>query len=338
MVTTRIAVKESAADAPRLVRDLMQPAPAVLPPGLSVADAVERLRQVAQAHAFTYAYVVEGERLVGVLVMRDLLFATPGMGIDALMIREPFWLDAELSVQEAMTKVLDRHYPVYPVCDAQGRLLGAVRGDTLFRSQAIEISAQMGNTVGVSGERVTDRIWRGLVSRHGWLQINLITAFVAGAVVGVFESTISAVVVLAAFLPVLAGQAGNTGCQSLAVVLRGLTLGDITAGLAGRILLRETLLGLINGLLVGLVAAAAMWWYAAQQAQGPTPLAMAACVLVAMTASCALSGLSGAAVPLLLRRLGCDPATASSIFVTTCTDVSSLFLFLGLARAFLVPG
>jgi magnesium transporter len=174
-----------------------------------------------------------------------------------------------------------------------------------------------------------------LKSRHPWLQLNLLTAFIAGAVVTFFQATIDEVVILAAFLPVLAGQSGNTGCQALAVSLRGLTLGDFKKGSERRLILKEGLLGLLNGALVGLTAGIGMYFLAASQSH-PQALPLAAIVLLAMTGSCAISGISGALVPLVLQRSGADPATASAIFLTTATDVASMGLLLSLATALLL--
>jgi magnesium transporter len=142
-------------------------------------------------------------------------------------------------------------------------------------------------------------------------------------------------VLLAVFLPVLAGQSGNTGCQALAVALRGMTLGDLKAGEERRLVIKEGLLGLLNGMLVGVSAGVGMWVYARMN-HHPNALMLAFVVWVAMTLSCVVSGLSGALIPLLLRKLGADPATASSIFLTTATDVISMGTFLGLAT-WLVP-
>jgi magnesium transporter len=196
-----------------------------------------------------------------------------------------------------------------------------VRGRTLFQEQALEISAQPGAMVGVEREERLSTPWpRSLRFRHPWLQLNLLTAFVAAAVVGAFQDTIDRLVVLAVFLPVLAGQSGNTGCQALAVTLRGLTLGEMRAG------------RLLNGVMVGLTAGAGM--YVVARAQGSTDAALLAfVVLLAMAGSCVVSGLAGALIPLTLKRVGADPATASSIFLTTATDVASMGLFLGLANA-----
>jgi magnesium transporter len=138
------------------------------------------------------------------------------------------------------------------------------------------------------------------------------------------------VVLLALFLPVLAGQSGNTGCQALAVTLRGLTLGELTPGREKTLVAKEATLGLLNGAMVGLVAALGMFFIATLQ-HSPHALVLAIVVWVAMIGSCVASGVSGALVPLTLKRLGLDPTTASSIFLTTATDVVSMGLLLGLA-------
>jgi magnesium transporter len=238
---------------------------------------------------------------------------------------------------DALRAVLSRHYPVYPVCDEGGRLVGIVRGQTLFEQQAFEISSQAGTMVGVEKEeRLTTPWWRSLRSRHPWLQLNLLTAFVAAAVVGYFQDTIDKLVVLAVFLPVLAGQSGNTGCQALAVTLRGMTLGEVKPGSAFGMVMKETLLGLFNGLFVGLIAGGGMYWYASrQEGLDKSPLMLGAIVCVAMVIACVASGISGALIPQILKKLGADPATASSIFLTTMTDVASMGAFLGLATVLL---
>jgi magnesium transporter len=166
--------------------------------------------------------------------------------------------------------------------------------------------------------------------RHPWLQLNLLTAFLAAAVVGLFQDTIDRLVILALFLPVLAGQSGNTGCQALAVTLRGMTLGELKPGSEKPLIRKEALLGAFNGAGVGLAAAIGMYVVASGQAN-EHPFLLAFVVFLAMIGSCVASGLSGALVPLTLKRLGFDPATASSIFLTTATDVVSMGMLLGLA-------
>jgi magnesium transporter len=220
---------------------------------------------------------------------------------------------------------------VYPVCDGAGKLVGIVRGQTLFEHQAFELSAQAGSMVGVEREERLGTPWqRCFKFRHPWLQLNLLTAFVAAAVVGVFQDTLDQMVILSVFLPVLAGQSGNTGCQALAVSLRGITLGELVPGRANTMVMKEALLGLLNGALVGTTAGIGMFFLARSQGN-PEAQQLGLVVLMAMTASCTVSGISGAVVPLVLRRLGADPATASSIFLTTATDVVSMGTFLTLA-------
>ena len=310
---------------------------AVFRPHMTVAQAVEALRKMARRSLVTYGYVTdEQNHLLGILVMRELLLASPDRRLDALMETSVFSLRPEMELTEAMRATLNRHFPVYPVCDSDGYLLGLVRGQNLFEARAIELSAQAGSMVGVNDEeRVATPIFRSLRMRHPWLQFNLLTAFIAAAVVGYFESTLERIVLLAVFLPVLSGQSGNTGCQSLAVCLRALTLGDLRKGDEMKVLRKEGLLGLWNGLLVGLVAGGAMVFYAFKQGQG-SPWLLGGVVCIAMIGSCIVSGISGVVIPLVLRRFGADPATASSIFLTTATDVVSMGTFLGLA-SWLVP-
>ena len=298
----------------------------------TVRDAIESLRELVQKAFITYIFVTDsGGRLVGVLAFRELLFAKSDQRLAEIMLKDPFSLKPDMPLVDAMRTVVTRHYPAYPVTDDSGRLVGMVRGQSLFERQAYEISAQAGSMVGVEKEeRVATHLMRAFRFRHPWLQLNLLTAFVAAAVVGIFQDTIDRIVVLAAFLPVLAGQSGNSGCQALAVTLRGLTLGELRALSPRKLVFKEACLGLLNGGVVGIVAGAAMWFYARSQGTGHAVM-LGVIVWVAMTAACAISGISGALVPLTLKRLGADPATASSIFLTTLTDVASMGIMLGLA-------
>jgi magnesium transporter len=305
---------------------------AVFRPHTTVGEAVDRLRELTRRAQIVYGFVTDDAgRLVGVFAFRELLFARPEDRLDSIMVSEPFTLRPELTILEAARAVVSLHVPAYPVCDAAGHLVGMVRGRTLFEQEALEISAQVGQMVGVDKEeRLATRWPRSLKFRHPWLQLNLLTAFVAAAVVGAFQGTIDRLVVLAMFLPVLAGQSGNTGCQALAVTLRGLTLGELQPSSYRRLLTKEAWLGLLNGALVGLMAGGAMVAVASRQGN-PNAWALGAVVWAAMVGSCVVSGVSGALVPLTLKRLGADPATASSIFLTTATDVVSMGLLLGLA-------
>ncbi len=311
---------------------MMEPVRAVFHPEMTVKETVDQLRPLVRSTFITYGYIVDDAgKLLGIVTMRDLLFADDQASLESIMLHNAFCLSPDLELASAMRLVLDRHYPVYPVCDKDGVLLGLVRGQTMFEEQAFEITAQVGSMVGIEKEeRLATPLKSSFRFRHPWLQINLATAFVAGAVVAIFQDTVDRLVILALFLPVLAGQSGNTGCQALAVTLRGMTLGELKAGQERALVVKEASLGALNGAFTGLVAALGMFIVATYQ-QNPNALLLGLVVWIALVGSCVASGISGAMVPLTLKRFGFDPATASSIFLTTATDVVSMGLLLGLA-------
>lgn len=315
---------------------LIEPPIAVFSPEVTVGQATEELRQLTKKAFITYGFTTDEKgRLLGVIVMRELLLACPEQTLAEISLGNPFFLTPEMEITEAMKSVLNRHYPVYPVCTPEGVLVGLVRGSTLFEAQAVELSAQAGSMVGVDKEERLGTPWTtSLKFRHPWLQLNLLTAFVAAAVVGAFEGTLEKVVLLAVFLPVLAGQSGNTGSQALAVALRAMTLGEFRSGKERKALFKEGILGLCNGALVGITAGIGMFVYATMQKNNDA-FKLGGIVFVAMTVSCVVSGIAGVIIPVTLKKLGADPATASSIFLTTATDVVSMGLFLGLATILL---
>lgn len=311
---------------------MMEAPTATFAPEVTVAAAIETVRELVKRTFVTYGFVVdEAGRLDGIVTMRDLLLSDHSATLRDVMLKDVFFLTPELELRDAMKLVLNRHFPVYPVCDAERRLVGQIRGQAMFEEQAYEISAQAGSMVGVDREERLVTPWaRSLKFRHPWLQLNLLTAFVAAAVVGTFQDTIDRVVILAMFLPVLAGQSGNTGCQALAVTLRGLTLNELAQGKERALVLKEGFLGLMNGAMVGVTAGLGMYVVARMQGNA-SALQLGLIVFIAMIGSCVISGISGALIPLTLRKLGADPATASSIFLTTATDVASMGIFLSLA-------
>ncbi|HKA41631.1 MAG TPA: magnesium transporter [Burkholderiales bacterium] len=311
---------------------LMEPVIAVFRPQQTVAETVEQLRYLIKTAFITYGYVIDaGGKLAGIITMRDLLFGAHDARLETLMLRDLFFLKADLPLGEAMKLVLDRHYPAYPVCDENGVLIGLVRGQAMFEEQAIEITAQVGTMVGVEKEERLATPWtQSFRFRHPWLQLNLLTAFIAGAVVGLFQGTVDRLVILALFLPVLAGQSGNTGCQALAVTLRGITLGELKAGKERALVMKEASLGFMNGAFTGILAGIGMYAVAVYQ-HNPNALLLGVVVWLALVGACVISGICGATIPLTLKRFGADPATASSIFLTTATDVVSMGLLLGLA-------
>ncbi len=199
------------------------------------------------------------------------------------------------------------------------------------QKRSMELSLQPGTMVGVEKEERLGTNWfRSLSLRHPWLQLNLLTAFVAAAVVGFFQGTIDRLLILTIFIPVLAGQSINTGSQALAITLRGITLGDLKSGREKALVMKEALLGLLNGVLVGVEAGAGMFVLATLQ-HSAFAVILGAVVFFAMVGSCIVSGICGAMVPLVLKKLGADPVTASSIFLTTAAEVVSMAMLLGLA-------
>lgn len=318
------------------VGDLMSPAVGIFSPETTVAEAVEGLREQTRTAFITYLYIVDpAQHLQGLVVMREMLLASPETKLADIMLTQPFTLQRDMELRDALKAALHMHFPVYPVVDAEHRLVGLVRGAELFANRAIEISGQSGQMVGVGNEeRFNTPVFTSLKLRHPWLQVNLLTAFIAAAVVGYFEDTLARLVILAVFLPVMAGQTGNTGCQALAVTLRGMTLGEVKASNQMALVRKEALLGFFNGLFVGITAGAGMWFYANMQGE-PNPLEFGLVVMVAMVGACTASGIAGALIPLTLKRFGADPATASSIFLTTASDITSMGIFLGLATMML---
>ncbi|MBA2433182.1 MAG: magnesium transporter, partial [Chthoniobacterales bacterium] len=296
------------------VGQMMEPPLATFPPTTLVAQVVEELRLLVGRALITYVFVIDEEdRLLGVVAMRELLLASPEQRIEEVMIRNPFYLTPNTELVEAMRETMLRHYPVYPVCEEDGRLVGLVRGQMLFEARTVELSLQAGSMVGVEKEERLGTKWtRSFSYRHPWLQANLVLSFIAAGVVGAFQDTVDRLVVLAVFLPVIISQSSNSGVQALAVVLRSMTLGELRAGKEYPLVMKETLLGLVNGALTGVSAAVAMYIFARIQGGGDAGW-LALVVFLAMTLSCLLSGTVGALVPLVLRKLGTDPAAASSI-------------------------
>ena len=302
---------------------LMEPPLAVFVREQTVGDAIDAIRELVKSQLVTYAWVLEADgTLVGVITMRDLLFNERSAKLGDVMLKSVFALRTTMPLLDAMKLTLDKHYPVYPVVDTEGHLQGMVRGPRMFEAQAVELSAQAGEMVGVDKEERLATPWpRSLLFRHPWLQLNLLTAFVAAAVVGFFEPTLEKIVILAVFLPVLAGQSGNTGCQALAVTLRGMTLGELKPSGTIRALSKEAILGFLNGVLVGITAGGGMYFYAWMQGNAQAWM-LAVTTLVAMVIACTTAACpafwcprrssDSAPIPQRRRRFSSRPPPTSS--------------------------
>jgi len=318
------------------VGELMHPSPLVLNENKTIDDAIIELKKIHKDKHFTYGIIVDDANTVtGVLVFKDVFYHEPSTSVKDICLKTPILLKADDDVLETFIKVAGNQIPEFPVIDAEGKLLGTLRGSHVNDAHGLQISAQSSLMVGASPEEGLDSSVTKCVKLRGpWLLVNLITAFVAGAVVGFFQNTIDQIVLLAMFLPILAGQSGNTGAQSLAVLIREMTLGEVGPKIKKQ-LVEESFLGAVHGLVTGAICAVVMYMLATQQ-NNPHAMALAIIILVSMVASCIVSGLMGAFVPVFLKKCGADPAAASSIFLTTGTDVVSMGVMLFLATKFII--
>ena len=230
--------------------------------------------------------------------------------------------------QEECAKVMQRYnLDLLPVLDSEGRLSGVIMDDDLVDVVVEEATEDMFRIASVGGERIAGPLTNSLRSRLPWLYINLATAFLAAVMVSLFETTITRVVALAVFLPVVASQGGIGGTQTVTLVVRSMALGEVPRRLGLRLLARELALGLIHGVALGIVVGIVAYLW-----KGNVTLGLV--LGLAMLGNMLVAGMFGAGVPLLLRQLRMDPAVSSAVFVTTFTDVIGFVLFLGLAAIF----
>lgn len=294
----------------------------------TLEHALESLRRDddAQRLSASYLYVVDSQnRLAGVVTLRDLILRRRDLTVSAIA-RPTVQRVRATDDQETVARLFSQYrFLSLPVVEADGRLVGVVSADQAIRVEQAEATEDMQLMVGLSGEERTYTPWAQSFSRRlPWLMVNLGTAFLAAAVVGIFEDTIAQWTALAVFLPIVAGQGGNAGAQTLTVMIRGMAMGEVNDAAGRRALFKEITLGVLNGLALGLVVGVVGYWW-----KGNAMLGVVVCV--AMFLNMLAAAFSGVTIPLLLRSLHIDPALASSIFLTTVTDVAGFFFFLGLA-------
>jgi magnesium transporter len=302
---------------------------------LTVREVIARLRAKATKRAHSYAYVVgEEHKLLGVLNMRDLIMAQPDAVLSSLM-REVFSVPAFTDREELARLARDRRFLFIPVVDAHGRLVGAVRSTEILESAENRATKDLQTMFGASGEeRALSPLGVKVRRRLPWLAFNLAMTFLAAAVVSLFQDLIARASVLAVFLTVVSGQGRDAGIQSLSVALRGLVMREVRTKEAAKLIGGELAAGICNGIIIGLATALAAWFW-----DGNPWLGLVAGL--AMVINMAAAGLAGAAIPLAMKRFGCDPAQSSGIFLTTVTDVVGFFAFLGIAAlciSRLIPG
>lgn len=297
---------------------------------VKVKEAIQRIRHLARTRpTASYAYVLDADhRLVGVMNMRDLMLAPGGATLESIMRTDVFTVNAFMDREEVANVLSERKYFAAPVVDNERRLLGVVKTEQLLEHVQEEATEDIQKMFGAGGdERAFSPIGFSLRKRLPWLHVNLATAFLAAAVVNLFEGVIAKITILAVFLPVVAGQGGNAGAQSLAVVMRGLVMREIPRKRVGSLILKETGIGILNGCIIGVVTAAVAWLWHGNPFLGIV-------IGLAMLVNLLAAGFSGAAIPITMKAVGLDPAQSSSIVLTTITDVVGFFSFLGFAVLF----
>ena len=309
---------------------LIDPEIPVFSENATVPIALDRLRLMGDAaEQLNSLPVVDGEgMLVGSVKPVRLALARPNATVGQIMDRELTSVAASADEEVAVQMISRLKVSDLPVVEEDGRLAGLIRAEDAVEVVQENATEDMYRIAGIGEERITGPLIDSVRSRFPWLALNLLTVFLAAVVIGLFESTIAKVVVLAAFLPIVAGQGGIGGTQTVTLVVRSLATGDLPRQLGLRLLRREIVLGLLHGLVLGAIIGGIGWAW-----QGNPILGMV--LALAMTGNMVVASIAGAGVPLLLRRLRMDPAVSAAVFVTTFTDVIGFALFLGLAAVFI---
>ncbi|MEO8036733.1 MAG: magnesium transporter, partial [Acidobacteriota bacterium] len=293
---------------------------------MTVAHAIELIRQYPRKESFFYVYCVDAEaHLVGVLSLRSLILASPTTQLKGIMVQSVVRTQVDSLPEEVAQLVSKYDLLSVPVVDLENHLVGVVTVDDVLDVIQEQAEEDLLHLAGVAAsERVSTPAMESFLARFPWLAINLATAFLASWVVSRFQGTIERWAALAVFMPIVAGMGGNAGTQTLTVFVRGLALGEVDWRSGWRPVWKEALVGLANGAANGLLTALIVGFWTGDWI-------LAWILFAAMIFNLVIAGIAGGLIPLLLEFLGFDPAIASSIFVTTFTDVGGFFSFLGLA-------
>jgi magnesium transporter len=293
---------------------------------LTVGEAIEAIRQYPRKESFFYVYCVDADgHLVGVLSLRSLILASAAARIKDIMVQSVVRTQIDSRPEEVAQIVSKYDLLSVPVVDLQNRLVGVVTVDDVLDVIQEQAEEDLLHLAGVDiSEHVNSPARASFRTRFPWLAINLLTAFLAASVVRAFQGTIEKWAALAAFMPIVAGMGGNAGTQTLTVFVRGLALGEVDWRDGFRPIWKEMAVGFFNGAAIGVATALIVRFWIGDWI-------LAVILFCAMTFNLVIAGVAGGLVPLLLERLGFDPAVSSSIFVTTFTDVAGFFSFLGLA-------
>ncbi|NOT28257.1 MAG: magnesium transporter [Acidobacteria bacterium] len=315
--------------AERTAGRIMNPHVFALSEDITVGEAITELQTNRDVEMVFYLYVVDERRhLVGVTSLRRLLLVAPETPLKRIMTADLISARADMDQEEVARQVASYNLLAIPVVDEENKLVGVITVDDVIDVIKDEATEDIYRLAGVAGdERAFTPAGESLRKRLPWLGINLITAFLASSVVALFENTIDRITALAIFMPVVAGMGGNAATQTLTVVVRGIALGELTWGNSRKALMKEALVGLCNGVILGLLAAAVAGF-----TRGSLTLGLVLCA--AMIINMFVAATAGTLIPLGLRAADIDPALASSVFITTLTDIIGFFSFLGLATIF----
>ena len=298
---------------------------------MTVGDTLKYLQMESpDAETAYYLYVLdEEEHLKGVVSLRDIVISEFNTNILDIMHENIISIPVNMD-QEEVGHIFEKYgFLIMPVVDVMDKMLGIVTVDDIMEVLRNENTEDIYRLAGVQeGERVEGSIGGSVKRRLPWLYINLITAIAASLTVSMFEGTIQRVVTLATFMPIVAGMGGNTGTQTLTIIVRSIALGELTFENAKKVLLKEIAAGIIMGLAVGIVVGIIGSIWVGKPVFGLI-------IGLAMLLNMAAATLAGFLVPITLKKLKIDPALASAVFVTTVTDVLGFFFFLGLATVFL---
>ena len=303
---------------------LMDPRVALARRESTVGDTLSTL-QGQERRTYDICVVDDQGHLAGMVAVEDIALAKSDERLQDHMRLGPVAVDAIASREEVVDLMTQNRLSSLPVVDAERRVVGVIHHDRLIAAAQEEASVDIQTMVGASKEeRALSDVSFAIRKRLPWLQINLVTAFVAAAVVGMFEGLIAKFTALAVLLPIVAGQSGNTGAQALAVTMRGLALREIRPRHWLRIMFKEVNVAFFNGIAVALTTSLGVYVWSRS-------IGLALVIGISMVVSMVAAGMSGALIPMILLSLGKDPAQSSSIILTTVTDVVGFFSFLGLA-------
>ncbi|CAA6678829.1 MULTISPECIES: magnesium transporter [unclassified Lentimonas] len=294
---------------------------------VTVDQAIAQIKQ-QKIEALHHLYLLDDAmRLTGQVDIQRIALADGSRKLKSLALPIKVWVSALDPKDEAIDKLNKHRLDSLPVVDIDFKLVGTIEGQSMIDALREDLVTNMQTMVGVSKEeRALSSSWFAVKKRLPWLQINLLTAFLAAAVVGMFEDTIAKYTALAILLPIAAGQSGNTGAQALAVTMRGLTLREITVRHWLRVTIKEISAGMINGVVTAITCGLGVLVWSRS-----TGLALI--IALAMITSMTIAAAAGALVPIILKKVGQDPALSSSIILTTVTDIAGFMSFLGIATA-----